>query len=228
LRQEKKQPGFLEKAGVWLGLWTGPKGVEIERPSRGKVAAVAAALVVVLGAIAALVIPPLEKGKREGDRRVRSEHAAQVRREEARLRADQQLKTGIGRRPNGPDSPALRAAARPQLELAITQDARERVKSGKLDGPVRRTECEPSTDQEETNLRSRTGLYKCLVETGKIGKTPRTLSATVGYPFVATIDYRRFQFAWCKTNPRPGEQAGHALARVKLDRRCAGRLRAVL
>lgn len=226
--RDQKQVGFFEKAGVWLGIWTGPKGVDIQRPPRRKVAAVAAGVLVFLGVIAALVVPPLERSKRAGERRERAQQAAEVHREEAQLRVDQRLHLAIGHRPAGKDSPALRRAARAQLEQAITRDAHGRVKSGALDGPVRSTTCEPSTGREETNLRSAHGLYKCLVATGHIEKTPHTFSATVGYPFVATIDYRRFGFAWCKTNPQPGERAGHGLARVLLDRRCAGRLRAVL
>jgi type II secretory pathway pseudopilin PulG len=224
----QKQLGPFEKAGIWLGIWTGPKGVEVERPSRRKVAAVAAGVIVVLGVIAAIVIPPLESGKRTGEERERARHAAEVRREAAQLRVDQRLHVASGRRPGGPDGPALRRAARVQLEGAILRDARARVKSGKLDGPARNATCEPSTDREETNPRASTGLYKCLVATGSIAKSRSNFSATVGYPFVATIDYRRFSFAWCKTNPQPGERAGHGLARVLLDRRCAGRLRAVL
>jgi type II secretory pathway pseudopilin PulG len=226
--RDQKQVGFFEKAGVWLGIWTGPKGVDIQRPPGRKVAAVAAAVLVLLGVIAALVVPPLQRSKQASERRQRAEQAAEVHREEARLRVDQRLHLATGHRPAGADNPALRRAARVQLERAITLDARKRVKSGALDGPVRKTTCDPSTDREETNLRSATGLYKCLAVTGDIAKTPRTFSAIVGYPFVATIDYRRFGFAWCKTNPQPGEKAGHGLARVLLDRRCAGRLRAVL
>jgi len=226
--RDQKPVGFFEKAGVWLGIWTGPKGVDIQRPPRRKVAVVAAAVLVVLGVIAAIVVPPLQRGKHSGEQRARAEQAAEVRREEAQLRVDQRLHLATGHRPAGADSPALRRTARVQLEQAITRDARGRVKSGVLDGPVGKTTCDPSTDREETNLRSTHGLYKCLVATGTIKKTQRTFSATVGYPFVATIDYRHFGFAWCKTNPQPGEKAGHGLARVLLDRRCAGRLRAIL
>ncbi len=226
--RDQKQVGFFEKAGVWLGIWTGPKGVDIQRPPRRKVAAVTAAVLVALGVIAAIVVPPLQRGKRAGERRDRAQQAAEVRREEAQLRVDQRLQLASGHRPAGADSPALRRRARGQLEQAIMRDARARVRSRTLDGPVSNTACEPSTGREETNLRSPTGLYKCIVVTGAIEKSQRNFSATVGYPFVATIDYRRFGFAWCKTNPRPGEQAGHGLARVLLDRRCAGRLRPVL
>lgn len=225
--RDPRKLGFLEKVGVWLGLWTAPKGVDVQRPSRRRVAGVAAGLLVVAGVTAAIVVPPLERGKRAGERRDRAEQRVAVRREEARLRVDQRLHVATGRRPAGADGPALRRKARAQLELAITHDARERARTGQLDGPIAKTTCEPSTDREETNLRAGTGLYKCHAVTGSV-RGVNNVPAIVGYPFVATIDYGRFRFAWCKTNPRPGEQAGHGLARVLLDRRCAGRLRAVL
>ena len=108
----------------------------------------------------------------------------------------------------------------------MTRDARARVRAGTLGGPIAETKCDPSFPTE-TELSKRTGLYKCLVVTGHTkGSTGAPLQ--VGYPFVARIDYKRYSFAWCKTNPRPGEQAGQNLAHVRLDPRCAGRLSGVL
>jgi hypothetical protein len=183
----------------------------------------ALALLAFAGVVAALVVPPLESGKRTGERRERAQRRAVILREEARLRADQRPRFAAGHRPAGGDRPAARREARAQLERLITRDARARVRAGKLGGPIAETSCEPSF-ATETNLGARTGLYKCLVVTGRTkGSTGAPL--LVGYPFVARIDYRRFSFSWCKTNPRPGEQAGKNLARVELDVRCAGRLR---
>lgn len=226
--RDPQKLGVFEKAGVWLGVWTAPKGVEVQRPSRRQVAIASALVVALLAVLAALVVPPLESGKRSGAERRAAAQRAVVKREEAHLRADQRLHLAGGRRPAGADSPALRRRARPQLEAAITRDARSRVAHGTLQGPVSRTECEPSTDTEETNLKAPTGIYKCLVVTNAIQGSPTNSPATVGYPFVATVTYRDFGFAWCKENPQPGEKAGPGLAHVRLSRRCAGRLRDVL
>jgi type II secretory pathway pseudopilin PulG len=224
---DPKKLGFFGKVGAWLRIWTPPKDVEVPPPpSRKRLAGMAILGLLIAGVLAALVIPPLQRGKEAGERREQAAHRETIRREQASLRADQRPRFADGRRPPGGDTPSARREARAQLERMITGDARARVKAGKLRGPVRETSCDPSFPTE-TTLSKRTGLYKCLVVTGRTkGSTGAALS--VGYPFVARIDYRRFSFAWCKTNPRPGEQAGENLAHVKLDPRCAGRLREIL
>jgi hypothetical protein len=224
---DPRKLGFFEKVGAWLRIWTPPKGVEVPPPpARRRLAAMAAAVLVCAGAVAVIAVPPLERGKTAGARREAAAQRETIRREEARLRVDQRLRFATGRRPPGGDIPAARREARAQLEWLITRDARARVRADKLGGPIAKTSCEPSF-ATETDLGTRTGLYKCLVETGRTkGSTGVPLS--VGYPFVARIDYGRFSFAWCKTNPRPGEQAGKNLAHVELSPRCAGRLSKVL
>lgn len=224
---DPRKLGFFEKVGAWLRIWTPPKDVEIPPPpSRKRLAGMAILGLLVIGVIAALAVPPLQRGKDAGERREQAARQELIRREEASLRVDQKPRFARGRPPPGGDSPAARRAARTQLERAIMRDARARVQAGKLRGPVIDASCDPSF-ATETKLSKRTGLYKCLVETSRTtGSTGAALS--VGYPFVARIDYRRYSFAWCKTNPRPGEQAGQNLAHVRLDPRCAGRLSKVL
>jgi hypothetical protein len=64
--RDPQKLGVFEKAGVWLGVWTAPKGVEVQRPSRRQVAIASALVLAVLAVLAALVLPPLESGKRSG------------------------------------------------------------------------------------------------------------------------------------------------------------------
>jgi type II secretory pathway pseudopilin PulG len=180
----------------------------------------------VLGVVAALAIPPLQRGKDAGERRREAAKRELIRREEASLRVDQRPRFARGTQPADGDSQAARRKARAQLEGVITRDARARARAGKLDGPVSGASCEPSSDFE-LDLSKRTGLYKCLVVTRhSTGQTGAQLQ--IGYPFVARVDFRRYRFAWCKTNPKAGEQVGHNLAHVKLDPRCAGRLSKIL
>jgi type II secretory pathway pseudopilin PulG len=225
--RDPQKLGFFGKVGAWLHIWTPPKDVEIPPPpSRRRLAAMGIIALFVIGVIAALVIPPLQRGKEAGDKRRAAARVRLIRSEEASLAADQRIQFASGKRPAAGDSRAARSDARTQLERAITRDARTRVRTGKLDGPVTDTTCEPSSDFE-LDLAKQTGLYKCLVVTSHTtGQTGAQLQ--IGYPFVARVDYRGYRFAWCKTNPRPGEQAGHNLAHVKLDPRCAGRLSKIL
>ena len=180
--------------------------------------------VVLMGAVAALVVPAVERGKRAGERRERAAREALIRREVARLREDQRPRYGGG-------APAVRGTPRAirrgrralvrDLERAITRDVRRRVAAGLLEGAIRETECEPSS-RVEPRLSIRKATYRCLAISGR-SEGARGVPLTTGYPFIATIDYARGTFAWCKTNPRPGE-GGTPLARVRLSPACAGRL----
>ena len=171
----------------------------------------------------ALVRPAVQDEKertRAGERAARGEL---VRRETARLRRASRPRfgrgTGAARTLTG-----RRRLAR-SLERAITRDARARVLRRQLAGPILSTRCEHSGDTE-ADPGARLGVYKCTAIRGRIrgvGGVP----ALKGHPFVATVDYSRGRFAWCKYSPQPGEK-GKGLARVKLPRVCAGRLREVL
>jgi hypothetical protein len=50
----------------------------------------------------------------------------------------------------------------------------------------------------------------------------------VGYSFVASVDFRRGRFSWCKINPLPGEHDISRIPHVRPSRLCAGPLRPVL
>jgi hypothetical protein len=173
---------------------------------------------VLLGAAAALIVPEIDEGKQRGAERERRERARAIRAEERRLRLDQRVQRG---RATPADSLRERRGLAGKLERAITRDARTRRGLG----PVAYTTCSASAD--ERDLRRRRGLYKCLAVTLN-SRTPKGLALETGYPFVAQVDYRSGRYAWCKTNPRPGEKAGEGLAHLPLSRECAGRLRDVL
>jgi hypothetical protein len=179
-----------------------------------------------LGGLAAILVPVIESGKDKEARRTRTERAAAVRRETKRLRADQRPHFGrtapAGPRPTRADRLRMVAA----LEAGITRDARARVKAGTLDGPIQRSECERGYGGR-VDPRTGRAIYKCIaVGSETVGQ--RNLPLVVGYPFVATVDFERGRFCWCKTNPVAGEKSGRALAHLRPSRLCAGPLRPVL
>jgi hypothetical protein len=195
-----------------------------------KLALLAALAVAVSGAAAALIAPRIEQGKQRAAQRERRERAAVIRAEERRLAEDQHPHSARGEPVPAAATPAAEKRARRllrrDLERSITRDGRARVADGKLDGPIRRTVCQPVAG-EERDLERRGGLYQCFV-VRREGRTPMGVGVLHGYPFVARIDYRTGSYTWCKTNPQPGEKAGHSIARVRLSRSCAGRLAEVL
>jgi hypothetical protein len=174
---------------------------------------------VALGGLAALVVPPLQRGKEAGARREHAQRAAAVRRELTRLRADQLPHFGR----THARSPALVEGA---LTRAITRDARARARAGLLDPPIRHTECERGLSG---GVDPRTGraVFTCTAVRHTITGVGRA-EAIVGYSFVASVDFRRGRFCWCKINPLPSEHDISEIPHVRPSRLCAGPLRPVL
>ncbi|MDQ4049715.1 MAG: hypothetical protein M3131_10120, partial [Actinomycetota bacterium] len=119
-------------------------------------------------------------------------------------------------RPAGRLTAAERLRARRGLvaavERAITREARARVASGTLTGRIARTECSPSTASgvppgAEADLRRRIRAYDCLAVTRDIPATRTNAPGRLGHPFRAVVDFERFTFVFCKTNPPAGERA---------------------
>ncbi len=167
-------------------------------------------LLALFSGAAALIVPEIEESK---DAR----SAAERRRDEAfeaakrkRLAEEGRPRHGRGERPPGNLTPAQELRARYALvrdvERAITRDARARVRTGELEGPVLATECEinpPSQRVVERDLDARGSEYECLAVTRRDPEG----RFSVGYSFDARVDYRRFRFTWARVCHPPGEGA---------------------
>ena len=122
---------------------------------------------------------------------------------------------------------AVRLAARHRLlvaaEDAITADARARVKTGELRGTITHTECGPflrarAAVPDDRVLSKPIGRYDCVAVLSDAIRSGKTVG-TLGYAFVAALDFRRFSYVTCRNSPAQGE-AGRPLAFVRLDRAC--------
>jgi type II secretory pathway pseudopilin PulG len=218
---EKTRPTLTrwETVGAWLHIWTAPRDVEVPPVPRRKLALWALALGTVIAVALALIIPPLESGKRKGAAERARAQAAAVAAEAARLRADQRVHVKTI-----PAAADLVAA----LESSINTDARARDRAGTLDGPVLSTSCTPAGRYVIQFPHS--SVYKCLVTTSAPHQgVLKGDQFVTGYTFVATIYSKTRRVAWCKENPRPDEKTGgHKLADVRLSPVCAGKLSQVL
>ncbi len=223
--QDRTHASRLETLGAWLRIWTPPRDVVVPPVPKRKLLVGGVVAAVALAAAAAVVVPKINHGKELGAQRERERRAVLVARETARLRKDQALHRGRSSRALRLGDPgAARRAAVADLEAAITADARQRARKGLIDGPVTGTSCDPAP----STITPKSGTYKCFVTTGEVNRSVGGSPFVTGYPFVATIQYRDFSYAWCKTNPGAGERGGPPLAKVKLSPACAGRLRKVL
>jgi hypothetical protein len=185
---------------------------------------------VILAAV--LILPGVFDAKRSHDERVAAEHAARVAAEKRRLTREQRPMRGrpAALRPPGPTASATeQLAARRRLvtalEGAILTDARARVKSGELDGPIQRVSCgplirNPGNRGEEEDLSRTRGRYDCVAVKREVIKDGKVVGL-YGHPFVGTADFKRFTYVWCKDNKVPGER-GKPLAKVPIPAVCIG------
>jgi hypothetical protein len=217
MRSAQKSISRWEIIGAWLHVWTPPKGMDVPPVPTRKLLLGALGLAVIAAIAAALIIPPLNRGKRAGAERLARQTAAQVAAETARLRADQRphsLRVGAGQ------------ALVPALEAAVTADAKVRASRHTIDGPVLRTNCAATPPYIAIYPHSR--VYKCFVttETGLQGEGGDKLGT--GYPFVATVYPATRRVVWCKQNPHADEKGARGMVHVKVSPACAGKLTALL
>ena len=148
-----------------------------------------------------------------------------VRRERARLAAEQRAHHGGGRPARG--SRAGQKALVGALERAITRDARRRFRAGELDKRTLETQCVHFVRPQVKHvpppaLSARVAGYECTAATVKFDTTvSRTGTAILGFPFWARVHFSTGRFDWCKINLLPSEHGiGDSLAFVPLPAEC--------
>jgi hypothetical protein len=195
-------------------------------PPRARWPWVVAALVVVAVACILLLLDASQQ-----DRAARESRAADVRIEalKQRIARQQAPKPGaaLALRPRAGASAAERLRARKALvgaaEASILGDARARARAGELETMPQAAQCGPLLKSKEAvpddrRLGLHIGRYDCVAITSDVRDAGASVGS-LGYAFVAALDFDRFTYTWCRNNPAQGE-AGKALVFVRLDRRC--------
>ena len=224
----QRRASRFEVLGAWLRLWTPPRDVEIPPVPWRKLAIGGALAAAVCGGALALIIPAIDQGKERGAALERRQQAAARAAEVRRLLHDQRPRTARAASllPARGASPAAQRAARTALlgrvERDITRDATARVHRGELHGSIGATSCRPAAHAAPlTDLSSLRGVFDCFTPTRAIKANQTTAGGSLGYPFRAVLDYRTFRYAWCKTNPVPGElEIPDPKSVVQLPRAC--------
>jgi hypothetical protein len=210
----QRRASIPETVGAWLRLWTPPRDVVVPDVPVRTLLACGAATLVVLGALVALIAPRNDESK---DRRSAAE-ATQLAADRAARRREQIVEQRPRRASaasllpaeDAPEAAKLssRAALIREVEEKISADARARAAAGELRAVRGPTECEPYPKgaRPEADLSAARGAYDCLVLLRPIAATNNNIGGALGYPFRAVVDFETFRFAWCKTNPIPGER----------------------
>jgi len=195
-----------EIAGAWLRVWTPPRDVEVPDPPLGKIALIAAGILVAAGIALAIAIPKIDKSKDDAARKEARREAAFQRAERARLIRDQRMITGRARLPKGvADTPAAEAPLTHAIALAVVTEARRRFAAGDLDSRVSEdaAHCRRRPSTTSTRLR-----LECIAVTSAVDSgDKRGRIGSIGYPFLAAGSLKTGAYNFCKTNPRPGENA---------------------
>lgn len=215
--------GRFETLGAWLHLWTPPRDAVVPPIPWRRLGIGAAIAAVLLGALAAWLVPRIEGAKRREAASEKRQLAALTARERAVLARDQRLHTGhAAARPADPA--AAQRVVLADLERAITADARARIAAGTLAGRVLSTTCQPFTRSNTPVAPSPTATaapYECTAVSRDIPPSQHAPAGILGYPFWARVDFRRGTFLWCKVNLRPGERGiGGEAAVVALPAPC--------
>lgn len=199
--------------GAWLKVWTPPRDVVVPPPPVRKLLMWGAAVLVVVAALTAFLAPRIDASK---DKRSAAE-ARQLAAERAAKRAkaihEQKPRFGGSELRPASDAPAQTIFAARERLLSVTRhaiavDARERVAAGELEGASGPTTCEPypKDTRPERDVGATQGVYDCLVQLRAIKSSERNGGGLLGYPFRAVLDFRTYRYAFCKTNPIPGER----------------------
>jgi hypothetical protein len=167
-------------------------------------------VLLLLGAAAFVVwaVPAITTSKQE--------QAAEDRRKELASRAAERRRLIEEQRPRR--GRLEDGAVVPQVEQAIVADARQRVESGELKTPVRRTDC------ERLDGNARRTLLSCTAITSDIAATEESRGVLTGYPYRARVERADGRFAFCKTSGRAAEGSLTSTQHldVPLPRACGG------
>jgi hypothetical protein len=194
---------------------------------RRRIAFISVGILVLAVLGAAIAVIAHDGSTREARDRV--VHARLVAAEVARLRRTQAPHRGadVALKPPAGASRAQLLAARHRFVVAvqdaITADAKRRIGTGELKGPVGHTACgpflrSPDAVPDDRVLSKPIGRYDCIAIQSDAVQGGKTVGS-LGYAFVAALDFRSYHYVICRNTPAQSE-AGKALAYVRLDRAC--------
>jgi hypothetical protein len=203
-----RRASIPEIVGVWLHVWTAPRGVEIPPVPWRKLALWTGVGAVVIGIALAIMIPRINDGIAERNAKAAAEQAHAQKVNRARVIKLQQPRYGgdAALKPAAGASAGEIAGAREQLvttvETAITVDAKKRAAAGEISKVQGPTTCTPTAGGPTGDV----GLFDCYTVVRNVPKVKTNLAGSIGYPFRARLDYQNFSYAFCRTEQVPGEQ----------------------
>jgi hypothetical protein len=207
--KNQRRASVLEIVGVWLHVWTAPRGVEIPPVPWRKLAIGAVVAAIVLGGALAITVPRINDSKQKRAAQAAADKARAQKANRERIIKVQAPRTGAAPElaPAAGAPVAERIDARAKLvadvETAITADAKQRVATGELSSVKGPTTCEPAPGAATSG---EVGVFDCYTVVRDVPKVKTNAAGSIGYPFRAVLNYKDFTYAFCRTEQFPGEQ----------------------
>jgi predicted nucleic acid-binding Zn-ribbon protein len=169
------------------------------RPGRKSIIAVAAAVIVIVGVGTGIALKVNhdrdQQREQAAEERQQAEREAEEEAQEARDAADAAEAQREARRQA---KLALEAAERKirksiirQMQTSITEDARERVGEGDLEGPIMYTSCDPLGGGSVDDLTALTTTFDCIAVNEELGG-----GRVSGYGFASTVNWDEGSWTW--------------------------------
>ena len=213
--------GRLEVLGAWLGIWTPPRDAVVPPVPWRAIVVGSVAIVVVVGAAAAVFLPGIVEDRQAADRR--EQRAAAERYAATLASADREQRARAGRGQADPGEGAAegrRTAARSALlasaETLIGRDARART--GRR---IRGVDCEPfprtlDKTPPAADLSRAAAAYNCVAVTARFDQgSAEAGQGIIGIPFRLVARFAGGSFAWCRIVPLADrDRLSHPLPRA--------------
>jgi len=217
--QEVGGPKWWETLLFWLNLWTPPRGVDPKPPPYRLILGIFAGLLAV-GIPAGLIISGAigeEKTRARAQEDV--ELTARQAADRKRLIRDQRPVRGRIAIPAGASGQVAEQRLVAGLELAVAAEARRRVEAGELETEIRypRARCRELPQRRFGHL-----SMECVAVTTDIKGGEGDRVGHLGYPFLVLVSRGNGAYAFCKTNPNPGEGASRFGTTPLLSEDCSG------
>ncbi len=208
--EEREKANAFEIVGAWLHLWTPPRGVEIPPVPWRKLAIGTGVGALILGIALAIMVPRIDTNKRQTAAADAAHRAQAQAKSNARITHAQRASFG--------DAKALAPAAgasaseiedartklRAAMEAEMYADAQARGASGEIKRVTGPPTCERAPATPEAGAY---GIFNCFMPTAEVPASARNMAGSLGYPFRAVLNYEAFTYAWCRSEPIPGEKA---------------------
>lgn len=192
--QSRTAGGFCPHCGASYVRKRGISG------ARGRVSGLSKRTKIVVGVLLALLLlggagAGVAAKLNHDDQVTADRKAAQERRDQAARDAERQAAAAeaASRQKDAADkfTRDARREAIKEMEKSVTADAKSKVNEGLLDGPIKRTSCEPIGGGSTDDLKAKTGRFECIA----VNKENAD-GTSEGYRFGATMNWDDFSFRW--------------------------------